>query len=158
MLLSAAGTARGCFPTEPGNPRPALRAPPGERAAAWVRGPVCSLEPRAVTTASGHPSCWVVFKTQVTYFGGVVQAPSHVQLSATPWAAARQASLSLTIFQSLPKLMSIESVMPSDHLILCHPLFLLPSIFPRIRVFSDESVLHIKWPKYCIQLRLQSFQ
>ena len=110
MLLSAAGTARGCFPTEPGNPRPALRVPPGERAAAWVRGPVCSLEPRAVTTASGHPSCWVVFKTQVTYFGVVVQVPSHVQLSATPWTAARQASLSLTIFQSLPKFMSIESV------------------------------------------------
>ena len=66
----------------------------------------------------------------------------------TPWTAARQASLSFTISQSLFKLMSIESVMPSNHLILCHPLLLLPSIFPSIRVFSDESALHIRWPKY----------
>ena len=63
--------------------------------------------------------------------------------------AARQASLSFTISWSLLKLLSIESVMPSDHLILCHPLLLLSSIFPNIRVFSDESVLHIRWPKYC---------
>ena len=67
--------------------------------------------------------------------------------SATPWTAARQASLSITNFQSLLKLMSIEAVMPSNHLILCHPL-LLPSIFPRIRVFSNESVLCIRWPEY----------
>ena len=68
--------------------------------------------------------------------------------SATPWTAARQASLSIPSSWSLLKLMSIESVMPSNHLILCCPLFLLPPTFPRIRVFSNESVLHIKWPKY----------
>ena len=67
---------------------------------------------------------------------------------AIPWTAACQASLSITNSQSLLKLMAIESVMPSNHLILCHPLLLLPSIFPSIRVFSNESVLRIKWPKY----------
>ena len=66
----------------------------------------------------------------------------------TPWTAARQASLSITNSQSLPKPMSIESVIPSNHLILCSPLLLLPSIFPSIRVFSNESALHIRWPKY----------
>ena len=77
----------------------------------------------------------------------VVQSLSHVWLSVTPWTAARQASLSITNSQSLLKLMSIKSAMSSNHLILCHPL-LLPSIFPSIRVFSNESVLHIRWPKY----------
>ena len=77
-----------------------------------------------------------------------VQLLSHVWLFATPWTAAHQASLSFTIPWSLLKLMSIESVLPSHHLILCHPLLLLPSIFPSIRVFSKESVLHIRWPKY----------
>ena len=76
-----------------------------------------------------------------------VQLLSHVQLFVTPWTAAHQASLSITNSRSLPKLMSIESVMPSNHPILCHPLF-LPSIFPSIRVFSNESALHIRWPKY----------
>ena len=76
-----------------------------------------------------------------------VQSLSHVQLFATPWTAAPQASLSITNSRSLLKLMSIESMMPSNHLILCHP-FLLPSIFPSIRVFSNESVLCIRWPKY----------
>ena len=66
----------------------------------------------------------------------------------TPWTAAHQASLSFTISQSLFKLMFIESVMPSNHLILCHPFLLLPSIFPSIRVFSKESALHIRWPNY----------
>ena len=66
-----------------------------------------------------------------------------------PWTAARQPSLSITNSRSLFKLMSIESVMPSNHLILCHPLLLLLSVFPSIRVFSNESVLHIRWPKYC---------
>ena len=69
-------------------------------------------------------------------------------LTATPWTAACQASLSITNSQSLLKLMFIGSVMPSSHLILCHPLILLPSIFPSIRVFSNESALHIRWPKY----------
>ena len=77
-----------------------------------------------------------------------VQSLSCVQLFATPWTAACQAYLSITNSWSLLKLMFIESVMPSTHLILCHPLLLLPSIFPRIRVFSSESVLLIMWPKY----------
>ena len=73
---------------------------------------------------------------------------SVVSDSVTPWTAAWQASLSITNFQNLLKLMSIEWVMPSNHLILCHPLLLWPSLFPSIRVFSNESVLHIRWPKY----------
>ena len=76
-----------------------------------------------------------------------VQSLSRVQLFATPWTAACEASLSITNSQSLLKLVSIESVMPSNHLILCHPL-LLPSIFPNIRVFSNDSTLCIRWPKY----------
>ena len=77
-----------------------------------------------------------------------VQLLSHVQLFATPWTATGQASLTITDSKSLLKLMSIESVMPSNHLILCHSLLLLPSTFPSIRVFSNESVLCIRWPKY----------
>ena len=77
-----------------------------------------------------------------------VQSVSHVQLFVTPWTAACQASLSTTNSWSLLKLMSIELVMPSNHLILCHPLLLLPSVFPSIRVFSNESVLCIRWPQY----------
>ena len=79
---------------------------------------------------------------------GSVQSLSGVQLFATPWTAARQASLSITNSQNLLKLMPIESVMPSNHLILCHPLLLPSSIFPSIRIFSNESVLCIMWPKY----------
>ena len=78
----------------------------------------------------------------------VFQSLSCVQLFATPWTAGNQTSLSITSSWSLPKLMSTELVMPSNHLILCHPLLLLPSIFPSIRVFSNESALHIRWPKY----------
>ena len=77
-----------------------------------------------------------------------VQSLSWVQLFAIPRTTARQASLSITNSRSLCKLMSIESVMPSNQLILCHPLLLLPSIFPSIRVFSNESVIWIRWPKY----------
>ena len=77
-----------------------------------------------------------------------VQSLSHVQLFVTPWTAAYQASLSITNSWSLLKLMSIKSVMPSNHLILCRPLLLLPSIFPSIKFFSKESVLPIRWPKY----------
>ena len=77
-----------------------------------------------------------------------VQSLSQVWLFATPWTAARQGSLSITNSWSPPKLMSIESVMPSNNLILCCPLLLLPSIIPSIRVFSNESALHIRWPKY----------
>ena len=77
-----------------------------------------------------------------------VQSLSHVQLFVTPWIAARQASLSITSSQSSLKHMSIESVMPSSHLILCHPLLLLLPILPSIRVFSSESTLCMRWPKY----------
>ena len=77
-----------------------------------------------------------------------ISSVSHVQLFATPWTATQQASLSITNFWSLPKPMSIESVVPSNYLILCSPLLLLPSIFPSIRVFSNESALRIRWPKY----------
>ena len=82
------------------------------------------------------------------YLVSAVQSLSRVRLFATPWTAAHQASLSITNSRSLLKFMSIESVMPSNHLILCHPLLLPPSIFPSITVFSDESVL-IRWPKDC---------
>ena len=77
-----------------------------------------------------------------------VQSLSPVQLFATPWTAAHQASLSFTISLNLLKLMSIELLMPSSHLVLCCPLLFLPSIFPNIRVFSNESPLRIRWPKY----------
>ena len=82
------------------------------------------------------------------YQFSLVQSLSHVRLFVTSWTAARQASLSITNSRSLLKLMSIELVMPSNHLILCHPLLLPPSIFPSIRVFSNGSALHIRWPKY----------
>ena len=78
----------------------------------------------------------------------VVQSLSHIRLFVTPWTVAHQASLSFTNTKSLLKLMFIESVMPSNHLVLCHPLLLLPSTFPSIRVFSNESLLHIRWAKY----------
>ena len=81
------------------------------------------------------------------YFSSV-QSLSCVWLFVTAWTTVHQASLSITNSQSLPKLMSIKSVMPSKHLILCHSLLLLPSIFPSIRIFSNESVLCIRWPKY----------
>ena len=85
-----------------------------------------------------------------THFGFVVQLLSRVRLFATSWTIARQASLSFNISQSLLKLMSIESMMPSNHFILCLPLLLLPSVFAGIRVFSNESALCISWPKCVI--------
>ena len=84
----------------------------------------------------------------IQYLFSSVQSLSRVRLFVTPWTVAHQASLSITNCQSLPKPMSIESVMPSNHLILCRPLLLQPSIFPSIKVFSNESVLRIRWPKY----------
>ena len=91
----------------------------------------------------------VIFTTTKTASSvQLVQSLSHVWLFATSWTTARQASLSITNCRSLLKPMSIESVMPSNHLILCYPLLLLPSIFPSIRVFSNESALRIRWPKY----------
>ena len=87
-----------------------------------------------------YPKKWSQFSSD--------QSLSSVQLFVTSWTAARQASLSLTNSWSLLRLMSIESVMPSNHLILCRPLLVLPSVFPRIKVFSNESVLRIRWPNY----------
>ena len=92
---------------------------------------------------SGLKSWWLFFQ-----FSSVQFNRSVVSDSVTPWTAARQNSLSITNSRSSPKPMSIESVMPSNHLILCRPLLLLPSIFPSIRVFSNESALRIRWPKY----------
>ena len=86
---------------------------------------------------SQSPQCFVV-----------IQSLSWIQIFGTPWTAARQASLSFTISWSLLKLMCVTLVIPSNHLILCHPLFLLPSVFPNIKVFSNDSTLHIKQPKY----------
>ena len=99
------------------------------------------------------PSCITCHLSLATFrsfplFLSVQFSRSVVSDSASPWTTARQASLSITNSRSLPKLMSIESVMPSNHLILCCPLLLLPSIFPSIRVFSNESALRSRWPKY----------
>ena len=91
--------------------------------------------------------CFLLGKKTMTNLSSV-QSCSNVWLFATPWTAAHQASLSISNSWSLLKLMSIELVMPSNHLILCCPLCLLPSIFPSIRVFSNESTLYIRWPKY----------
>ena len=89
---------------------------------------------------------WLALKVYISVQS--VQSLSHVWLFVTPWTAAHQASLSITNSPSLLQLMSIESVRPSNHLIFCHPLILQPSIFPSIRVFSNESALPIRWPKY----------
>ena len=100
----------------------------------------------AVLPSNSQPPGFQTSKEWVQFSS--VQQLSHVQLFATPQTPACQASLSITNCQSPPKLMSIESVMPSNHLTLCRPLLLLPSIFPSTRVFSKESALHIRWPKY----------
>ena len=115
--------------TEPASMQGALK----ERALKWG----------LLLTGSNEVFVCLFFKTLCS-----VQSLSHVRLFATPWTTASQASLSTTKSWSLLKLISIESVMPSNHLILCHHLLLLPSIFSSIRVFSNESVLCIKWPKY----------
>ena len=95
----------------------------------------------------GHRKKIVIYRSGFGLFSSV-QSLSRVRLFSTPWTTACQASLSITNSQSPRKPMSIELVMPSNHLILCHPLLLLPSIFPSIRVFWNESALHIRWPKY----------
>ena len=107
-----------------------------------------NLKPLLIKESSTYPSypCNGVAVLQQPLWISLVQSLSHVRLFATPWT--EQASWSITSSQSPPKPMSIESVMPSNHLILCHPLLLPPSIFPSIRVFSNESALHIRWPKY----------
>ena len=97
----------------------------------------------------GHHKGWVwPWNIAWLVFISSVQLLNWVRLFVTSWTAAHQASLSITNSRSLLKLMCIESVMPSNHVILCHPLLLLPSVFPTIRVFSNESVLRIRWPKY----------
>ena len=95
-----------------------------------------------------HP--WISWASSLSFTTyPSVQSLSHVKLFVTPWTAACQASLSITNTQSLLKFVSIQFVMPSNHLILCCPLLFLPSIFPSIRIFSNESTLCIRWPKYC---------
>ena len=103
---------------------------------------------KSQTRLSDWTELIVVYNVVLVSAVGSVQSLRHVWLFATPWTAAHQASLSITNSWSLLKLMSIESVMPSNYLILCRPLLLLPSIFPSIRVFSNESALCIRWPKY----------
>ena len=109
-------------------------------------------ERKVILTSSGYfvllPLFEVELKLRANFKFSSVQSLSPVQLFATPWTAARQASLSITNSQSLLKPMSIEPVMPSSHLILCRPLLLRPPIPPSIRVFSNESALRIRWPKY----------
>ena len=104
---------------------------------------LCLVTGSLETHVTGHLSPTVLWAFVVAF-----QSVSHVWLFAAPWTAALQASLSLTVSQNLLKFMSIESVMPSNHLILCCPLLLLPSVFASIRVFSNESTVHIRWPKY----------
>ena len=112
----------------------------------------CSLH----ASCPHHPPHRVLVCTSVlcvcvsAVVAGVMRSPSCVRLFVTPWTVACQASLSFPFSRSLLKLMSLESVMPSNHLSLCHPLLLLPSIFPSIRVFSNELAFHSRWPKYWI--------
>ena len=106
----------------------------------WTNATASSVNPIATVIPGMSSSLCETFSS--------VQLLSCVQLFSTPWIAARLASLSLTIFWSLPKFTFTESVMPSNHLILCHPLLLPPSIFPSIRVFPNESPVRIRWPKY----------
>ena len=101
-----------------------------------------------LTSSDKHIWLFIFYAVSIQKVFSSVQSLSHVQLFVTPWTTACQACLSITNSWSSPKPMSIESVMPSKHFILCHPLLLLPSIFPSIRVFSNESALHIRWPKY----------
>ena len=116
-----------------------------------VADPLCStVETNTMLESNYTPIHFLKYNEYLIlkYIFSSVQSLSHVQLFATPWTAAHQVSLSITSSQSLLKLMSIELVIPSDHLILCCSLLLLPSVFPSIRVFSSESVLRIRWPKY----------
>ena len=111
----------------------------------FASGPIWLATAQPWPGWEGREDLW----TRKSLSKGSVQSLSRVRLFATPCTAACQASLSITNSWRLPKLMSSESVMPSNHLILCRPLLLLPSVFPSIKVFSNESTFHIKWPKYC---------
>ena len=113
--------------------------------ATWLRNKM--LSSRSIMSPGDNFPCSVFVKSAHIQFSSI-HSLSCVRLFATPWTAAHQASLSITNFQSPPKPMSIELVMPSNHLIHCRPLLLLPSISPSIRVFSNESTLHMRWPKY----------
>ena len=120
-----------------------------------MRKGIPAREGTACVEAWREQSIFLSLVSNLVYLGGGIsvqfssfQSLSRVRLFVTPWTVACQASLSTTNSHSLLKLMSIKSVMPSNHLILCRPLVLLPLIFPSIRVFSNESVLHIRWPKY----------
>ena len=118
---------------------------PSSRGSSWSRDWTCIS---CVSCIAGEFfTCWAIREAPNMCISSV-QWLSCVRLFATPWIAARQASLSVTNSRSSPKLMSIESVMPSSHLILCGPLLLLPSIPPSSRVFSNESTLRMRWPKY----------
>ena len=110
--------------------------------------PDAGIKPASPALAGGFFTPEALGKPKGFFQFSSVQSLSHIQLFVTLWTAAYQASLSITNSRSPPKPMSIESVMPSNHLILCCPLLLLPSIFPSIRVFSNESALLIRWPKY----------
>ena len=115
------------------------------------QGPWPWVRPLSTHTSAGD-SCTLIGKSSLNkliYSQSVQFSCSVMSDFATPWTASCLTSLSITSSQSLLKLMSIESVMPSNHLILCRPLLLPPSIFPSIRVFSNESVLHTRWPRYC---------
>ena len=118
----------------------------------WVniQLPMLSLSRNCTVFPSLLASFLLLWMECPSIYSSVQFSRSVVSDSATPWTAARQVSLSITNSWSLLKLMSIKSVMPSNHLILCHPLLLLPSIFPSIRVFSNDSAFRIRWPKYWI--------
>ena len=127
-----------CCPGSPSNEAPAFRS---LRLCNWERPMMIFFNMAGTIIPGSPPNFW---QNPLLVF----QLFSRVVLFVTPWTEAYQASLSITNSQSLLKLMSIESVIPSNRLILCHPLLLLPSIFPSPRVFSNESTFHIRWPKY----------
>ena len=121
---------------------------PGKNTGVGCRFLLCSSPPSHFPQTGSHSHRRDTLPGRITWTVSSVQLLSRVQLFATPWTAAHQASLSIANSRRLLKLMSIKSVIASNHLILCHSLLLLPSIFPSIRVFSNESVLRIRWPKY----------
>ena len=121
---------------------------PGKNTGVGCRFLLCSSPPSHFPQTGSHSHRRDTLPGRITWTVSSVQLLSRVQLFATPWTVAHQASLFIANSWSLLKLMSIELVMPSSHLTLCRPLLLLPSIFPSIRVFSIESVLRNRWPKY----------
>ena len=124
---------------------PGSRASPRRRGGCWQVGQCLQRESGQNMLCLLRESTCIIHTCSLF---SSVQSPSRVQLFATPWTAAHQASLSITSSWSSLTLMSVELVVPSNHLILCRPLLLLPSVFPSIRVLFNESVLHIGWPKY----------